>query len=233
MKIENTPGAYGWLAGLLVLLLAAVANASCTHASPLMSRSLADRYVEAVEISAMCVQDDGNGGGAIVGWGGSGVIVSRTRILTAAHVAATHGMFCVFSATTIDGKERMIQPAVVLPDFDLASMTILDDEEPFDFSPLAYGVKPTLGDTVCAAVAVPWRGHKCGEVQPDSTPPGDIKFFVVVEPGNSGSGLYNARGELVGIVTHRFFCNQSKQTCGGKAASLDGHVDELLGRIPA
>lgn len=232
MKIENSPGSYGFLAGL-VLLLAVVANVSCAHSSPLTSRGLAERYIEAVEISAVCIQDDGAGGGAIVGRGGSGVIVSRTRILTAAHVAASHGMFCVYSATTIDGKERMIQPAVELPDLDLAAMTILDGEAPFDFSPLAYGGKPMLGDTVCAAVAVPWRGHKCGEVQPDSTAPGDIKFIIVVEPGNSGSGVYNARGELIGIVTHRFFCSQSRQTCGGKAASLEGHVDALLGRIPA
>ena len=229
MKIENKPSAYGFLAGLLVLLLAAFANASCAHASPLTSRGLTARYAEAVEISAVCVREDG----AIGGWSGSGVIVSRTRILTAAHVAGSRGAFCVFSTKTIDGTERMVQPAVVLPDLDIASMTILDGETPFDFSPLAYGARPSLGDTVCAATAVPWRGHKCGEVQPDSSTPGDIKFFVVVEPGNSGSGLYNAAGELVGIVTHRFFCGGSNQTCGGKAASLAGHVDELLERTPA
>lgn len=228
MRVQNTPGSFGFLAGLLVLLLAAVANASCAHSSKLTSRDVADRYIEAVEIGAMCVRADG----MIVGWNGSGVIVSRTRVLTAAHVADSRGMFCAFSAKTIDGKERMIQTDVSLPDLDLAAMTIFDDEVPFDFSPLAYGAKPLLGDNVCAAVANPWRGHKCGEVQPDASTPGDIKFLIVVEPGNSGSGVYNDAGELVGIVTHRFFCGGSNQTCGGKAASLEGHVDVLLGRKP-
>jgi S1-C subfamily serine protease len=227
MRIENKPSAWGWLAGLLVLLLGLAANASCAHTSVLTSRGVVSRYVEAVEIEAMCIQGTTTEG-ALVGWHGSGVIVSSTRVLTANHVVATRGMMCVFQVTSYDGAERLAMPAVVLPDFDLASLKLIENEKPFVPSPVGYGRVPDVGDTVCAATGNPWRGHKCAEVQPHGNLPGDIQMLIIVEPGNSGSGLYNTDGELVGIVTHRFSCGQSNQTCGGKAASLEGHIAELM-----
>lgn len=231
MRIKNDPTATGIAVALcwLAVMLGMIAfGGSCAHSSPLTSRGLVERYIEAVEIEAMCVQGNTTEG-ALVGWHGSGVIVSRTRVLTASHVANKPGIVCAFSATTIDGKMRMVQPAAFLPELDLASLEIVDGEKPFDASPVSYGAKPEVGDRVCAAVANPWRGHKCGEVQLPGNLPGDVQFLIIVEPGNSGSGVYNDAGELVGIVTHRFSCNQSTQTCGGKAASLEGHTRELLG----
>lgn len=227
MKVENTPGAYGFLAGLLVLLLGMFANTSCAHTSKLTSRGLTARYIDAVEIEAVCVKGS-TAEGMLVGWHGSGVVVSRTRVLTANHVANMRDMTCVFQTKTIDGRTRMMQPLAAMPSLDLASLELVDGEKPFDASPVAYGKVPEVGDRVCAATGNPWRGHKCGEVQLPGNLPGDVQFLIIVEPGNSGSGVYNDAGELIGIVTHKFTCSQSTQTCGGKAASLAGHVAELL-----
>jgi len=78
--------------------------------------------------------------------------------------------------------------------------------------------RPAPGDRVCHAAAFPTPGYNCGEVSKlecQSDPDGsgfncgtEVKpgsgFFhyrgAAGEPGNSGSGVYNTAGELIGVL---------------------------------
>ncbi len=226
---ETEPGAYGLLAGLAVLLLGLLANASCAHASKL-DPSPADvidaHYDAAVEITALCLLPDGRQ----VAWFGSGVIVDATHILTAGHVAETEGLSCVFTAELSNGKTHLVRPLHVLAssETDLASMEIVSFVETFPAQPVRYGPVPAPGEKVCTATAYPRREYKCGQVmRSKGSQPGDIRIDFVVEPGNSGSALYNERGELVGIVVHTYRNRGNGQYITGGATSLAGHRKEL------
>lgn len=226
--IENTGEAYGLLAGLAVLLLAAAAlNASCAHASKLDTFvDVKARYDAAVEITVSCITPTG-----IVHWSGSGVIVDEARILTAGHVAEVNPRdTCAFLVEDTAGKLYLMHPLVVLSSdtTDLATLETLSPTAKFKAPPVHYGAVPRLGDVVCSATAFPRREYKCGSVMMPSKPPGDIRINLVVEPGNSGSALYNARGELVGIVVHTYPNRGNGQYITGGASSLAGHLKELL-----
>jgi S1-C subfamily serine protease len=227
MRVENTPGSYGLFAGLFVFLLGLLVNVSCACAQHVTLKQVHDEYESAVKITATCVvvQDHTF---SITGWGGSGVIVDKRRIVTAGHVAQSEAnQMCSFVVTDYSGKDRLAAPLVIDETHDLASMVLGSDEPDFAAPYASFGGKPLLGSSVCASVAEPRRGRKCGEVQPYVDPPGDLVMDVVVEHGNSGSGLYDDRGALVGIVTHLVMCANG-QYCAGKAATLEGHVKDLL-----
>lgn len=224
---ETEPGAWGLLAGMIVLLLGLLVNASCAHASRLDPSGPDAHYDAAVEITALCALPDGRQ----VAWYGSGVIVDATHLLTAGHVAETEGLPCVFTAELSNGKTHLVRPLHVLAssDVDLATMEILSFVETFPAQPVRYGPAPRLGDGVCTATAHPRREYKCGQVmRSKGSQPGDIRINFVVEPGNSGSALYNARGELVGIVVHTYPNRGNGQYITGGATSLAGHLKELL-----
>ncbi len=228
--IENTGEAYGLLAGLAVLLLAAAAlNASCAHNASKLDTfvDVSARYDAALELTVTCVQPDGKR----ISWAGSGVIVSETMLLTAGHVAETEpGELCVYVAEDAAGNLYAVQPRVVLPSgsVDLASMELIAPSAKFKAAPVRFGAVPLLNEIVCSATAYPRREHKCGPVMKPKEPPGDIRMNMVVEPGNSGSGLYNMRGELVGIVVHTYPNRGNGQYITGGATSLAGHLKELF-----
>lgn len=230
MRVHNSPGSYGLLAALLVLLVGLVANASCMHASKLdpPTPEYEAYYDSAVEITAHCTAPDGQE----VGWFGSGVIISDTQLMTAAHVAETEGMVCSFVAEDVKGVTRLIYPVTVLESgkVDLAVMALISFEDRFADAPLVhFGPAPRIGDTVCTATAHPRREERCGMVmRPRANPPGDILMNMVVEPGNSGSGLYNMRGDLVGIVVHTYPNRGNGQFVAGGATSIAEHLPELL-----
>lgn len=229
MKVRNEPGACGFLAGLVVLFLGLLANASCARAAKpaAYTESLKASYDAAVEITAHCIEPDGT----TTGWMGSGVIVNETRLLTAGHVASTDpGEICSFVAEEADGTVHLVYPSVVLAPsaFDLASMELVSFTEKFHAQPVRFGPVPVLGEIVCSATAHPRREHHCGQVMKGKAPPGDIRIDMVVEPGNSGSALYNMKHELVGIVVHTYPNRGNGQYVTGGASSLAGHVQELL-----
>lgn len=219
MKIENEPWAYGFLAGLFVMFVGVLANASCTY---VRGRDPQIAFESTALITVVCL-----GGEQAAQMYGSGVIVDRQTILTAAHVATSPpGFFCVRTATMVTGKRYLLTAGKALPAFDLASLKLAVGE--FDPTyPVSYGDSPHFGAHVCAATAYPQHLWRCGETQTSTDPPGDVAHSIVVEPGNSGSGVYDERGRLVGIITHRWSCFNG-QLCGGKMASLAGHVKELL-----
>ena len=224
MKIETKPVAGALLAVLVYILLWTLifTQASCCSVGGARTANVYRAYERTVLIQITCLAPDMNG--VAVGFG-SGVIVAPNRILTAAHVAQA-GAICSFDVTGQDNKTRHMQPRTVLPDVDLASMLVTEGP-PFDVSPVLYGPKPLIGSTVCSASAFPNITRKCGDVLPYTRTPGDMRVLIVVEPGNSGSGLYDEDGRLVAIVVMRV-TGVSNQTFEGKAATLQNHLAELL-----
>lgn len=222
-RIQTRPGAYGLLAGLLVLLFGLVANASCVHVQ--YEPNYIGFYDAAVEITAHCT---GPRGEAL--WYGSGVVVDGTRLLTAAHVAEKEDPedVCSFIAEDSRGNIFLIAPLVTL-ESDLASMVLISPTKRFEAPAVRFGPVPKIGETVCTATAHPRREARCAMVtRPKAEPPGDIRIDMVVEPGNSGSGLYNMRGELVGIVVHTYPNRGNGQFVSAGATSLQTHLKELL-----
>lgn len=235
MRVHNHPAAYGFLAGAIVLILGLLVNAGCVHATMVTLPSsgapdaaLAGGYDAAVGITAHCVQANGRQ----IGWYGSGVIVDATHLITAGHVAELEspGDVCSFVAEDSAGRTHLVFPKVVLKstEIDLASMELVSFTERFHSQPVRFGSVPVLGDIVCAFTAFPRREHRCGQVMKPKAHPGDIRINMVVEPGNSGSALYNMRHELVGIVVHTYPNRDNGQFVTGGASSLQRYVAELF-----
>lgn len=223
MRIETKPWAGGFLAALLWLCFVAFAVLTSGCMRDVRGRDPGVAFESTVRITITCATADGQ---ALVGYG-SGVIVDDHTVLTAAHVAEDDpGMVCMRMATMVNGKSYILAPGKILHDRDLASMHLMLDA--FDPTyPAIFAKPPGYGERVCAMTAFPRFLWRCGDVQTGEDAPGDLSHTIVVEPGNSGSGVYDTRGRLVGIITHRWSCFNG-QLCGGKMATLDGYIKDLL-----
>ncbi len=220
MKIQNEPAAYGLLAGLIAFLLCMILVGGCVHEA--RGRDAEVALESSVRISILCA----DAGGGYLSFG-SGVVVNDHTILTAAHVAVDPpGKTCLRTAMMINGGTYLLAPGKALPARDLASL--VPALHPFAPTyPVVYGPPPVYGSRVCAMTAYPQFVWRCGETQLTAEPPGDLAHTIIVEGGNSGAGVYDTWGRLVGIVTHRWACSNG-QLCGGKLATLEGYVSELM-----
>lgn len=216
MRIENSPASYGWLAALVVLLAGLVLNASCLPRTP-GGRSAQIAFESAVLIEVHCATERGGSLGY-----GSGVIVNSTTVITAKHVA-THDGVCVYTALMSNLKRYVLYVDKLAKDADIATLRTFGTFAPS--YPITYGDDPPLGTRVCMQAAFPRWAYACGERAPSQA--GVLAFPILVEPGNSGSGLYDDRGRLVGIVTELVMCSNG-QICAGRAALLKEHLHELL-----
>ncbi len=222
MKIHNSPGAYGLLAGLLVLLLGLVANASCMPPSASAQRDPATALEQAVRIEATCFDKNG----ALAAFMGSGVIIDKHTIITAAHVATDpEGFVCARTATMVNDHVYEVHLGTALVNRDLGTLVSDTDFDPT--YPVVFGPAPEFGERVCAMTAYPMWLWRCGDAQLPTDPPGDRMHNIIVEPGNSGSGVYDGYGRLIGIITHRWSCSNG-QMCGGKFSTLEGFTSALL-----
>lgn len=156
---------------------------------------------------------------------GSGVVIAPNRVLTAAHVVRCRVMPELnvtydASAVVLDAGSGEVVARVVRYD-EGADIAVLEADVSRFYSPTPIGPVPNIGDQVCASTgSMPYYALKCGIVQPRYTSTdGDINFFTPIEPGNSGSGVYDYRGRLVGIVTRYGKCSNG-QICRGRATSL-------------
>jgi S1-C subfamily serine protease len=173
----------------------------------------------AVALSSWCVEASGfaRSNGA-----GSGVAVDRRRILTAYHVPRCDdsggGTPAVIVTDSAGGRHvgRLTEAQL---NRDLAIVTT-DDDLPSWFAG-EVGPRPEEGGQVCLVTAVPSRERKCGEVQEvNGDGSGDVQHDALTWPGNSGSAVYDARGRLIGIVSH-LRQGPNGQIIGGLFTSLE------------
>lgn len=169
-----------------------------TTASDEGARTVEAEYDAALVIEVKCA-------GITLGHG-SGVMVSPTEALTAGHVVA-FGNSCTYVAHTRDGDQHSMMLDVVVATVQLdgamdgigrLTMSALDVFDEYTAPPSVRAV-PALGQWVCTVTGRPDRMRKCGEVQPVGDD-GLVGVLAAFEPGNSGSGVYDTAGNLVGIA---------------------------------
>lgn len=227
MKIQNEPGAYGFLAGSLVFLIGLCAwDAGCAHyPRPVVpSRTTMQQEDADVRVITECGQ-------------GSGVLLDGTHVLTAFHVVncgtdtiQPAGLVVV---ETHDGTAYIVGSATAEPSKDIVRL---------DLTKPVPGIAPIkirharAGEALCASVAVPDRGFRCGHVGNigQARVIGDIEVNEAnLWFGNSGGGVYGDDGQLIGLVTRMAWCSRADElawkvwkvhpvhTCGGYLSSID------------
>jgi S1-C subfamily serine protease len=130
---------------------------------------------------------------------GSAVIVSELRALTAAHVVG-----CTVNGAALelaDGRMVQVEIEAVSTQLDVARLVA---KEPLGAPPLTVA-RVLEGDVVCVTSRSPAMARHCGEVVKAEENGGllEIVHRATTVSGNSGSGLYDRRGRLVGIVTRK------------------------------
>lgn len=158
----------------------------------------------AVEVGALCADGTGRGG--------SGVLLTGSTLVTALHVvncAVVPAGYLLapgitspvgIVVTTARGELRLARVTAISVDRDQARLEL--GEEIPDVVPPRIDAPPESGD-VCVVSASPSRSRSCGPVHVDP----DVRIDVRVETlarvvhGNSGSGVYDEHGALIGIAT--------------------------------
>jgi S1-C subfamily serine protease len=225
----------GRLTLALALLIAAVFAlllASCARCVPANDVSRADpvaagEYARTVRIEVSCIVTDTAqplGIKLSQSWG-SGVRVGGTTVLTAAHVVdcMSEGKSSSLLVEVVDsGNVRHLATVEASTPVDIARL----DVPGLEYMPPVVIVKAQRGERACGTFAVPEPGRRCGEVWENrALPPGDIHIDYVSEHGNSGGPLWDANGDLMGIVVYLHYCRgteDNKQVCTAGATALWG-----------
>lgn len=219
-------GVYVSLFGFFLVVISSCVGCLAGLRANEPARSMNQIREATVRITVVC--DNFPKGTASVG---TGVVVSDTEILTAAHVAdciirdvngtiVSNGKIGSIYAAQPDGIGRPMRLAFASVQSDVARLAISDDGVFYGAGGLRLAPAYS-GDRVCLSVGAPRRDVRCGEVEErfNGAPP-DLSISMPVEPGNSGSGLYDRKGRLVGIVTQRRRL-ENGQGSGGMATSMD------------
>lgn len=173
---------------------------------------------------------------ARVGWAGSGVAMGDRYVLTAAHVVPYACLYPGMIATFPDSTKYEMRVDAVLVDEDLARLVLVNPKESF---PRSFPVKVATarpGDHVCLTPGNPARGISCGRIKARTFGPkgrtADLLYDAPTIRGNSGSGLFNADGALVGIVVQWWKAEDGKTSLGGKATSIGGFGRRWIASTP-
>lgn len=188
----------------LLLFASCGAGAFRTATEPRVSE--ASQRARAVAIYFACPAPEHAGAG-------SGLFVGPNRVLTAAHVVSCLAPGAEFYVRDTFGTVRAAKIEWISPGADIALLEVAGD--PTDFHmPVIAPVEP--GSTVCIVAEIPTTTRQCGTVLGIRGQGGaNVAHTARVVPGNSGSGVYDMNGRLVGIVTH-------KTPVGGLFTSLAG-----------
>lgn len=213
-------------AALLGVIVGLLLSAGCcgqlaapSGPAPLAGRSVAEQAANAVLVTLECSTAEVRLFGR-----GSGTIIAPGTVLTAMHVASCSVGELSLGVIRADGTSAAAHVIWRDPVHDLALLA-------------AAGIVPigtvvhaftAVDQTVCAESAHPHRDRRCGKVtdrKPVAAPNGvlDIRATIDAVPGNSGAGLYDALGRLVGVVTNRTPCAADlSRWCGSLAVSQRG-----------
>jgi hypothetical protein len=226
--VQSEPWAFGFFAGILVLLTAAIAiESGCYMPSP---RWPVEQEQLAVEVNAFCVSSDPFGPTSthVSMLKGSGAILSARRILTVQHVVNCDYLFDGH-VEQAGGKRTRVRVVWQSKDLDLAVLEPVGADTFTDVD-VPTVAKPVIGMHICAQTSVPLRWRVCGKVDllDDLGTNSDVHFTGddetdKVEHGNSGSPMYDDYGHLVCAVT------RLSSKGGGWCTSVQPHR-ELLDR---
>lgn len=163
-----------------------------------VGRSYAEQIAATADITVACLDP-----GHVHIKGGSGVLVTDRRVVTASHVVTCNGETGVYVEFP-SGATLLARVAILDLEDDLAVLALA---EPVTMRRAIIGPRPGVGDDVCLSAGVPKREHPCGIITgyrdpTNSDTKGDVETSATIEPGNSGSGVYDGAGRLVGIVTY-------------------------------
>jgi S1-C subfamily serine protease len=203
--------------GALLIVGICLSSVCCTPNHPLPF-TVEHQVAAAADVQHYCVHV-GSDGMPINAEGhvGTGVAVAPNLVLTAGHLVTchVHGIHIdmpdsgeAFGSLLWFDRQR-----------DLAMVVVPEGALGTGYSTPAIA-SPMVGEMVCARVAEPNRGSVCGVViAVGGKPDGDVTFTGAIEHGNSGAGVYDSTGHLVGIVTELL------DTGGGRFVSL--HASDL------
>lgn len=201
---------FRWCAVTVVCGSIACGSIACgfpvTARDPRAAPLAGDQRARAVRVVVACSTPEGIGLRR-----GSGVVVGPGSVLTARHVVECPGGFpATVQVALLDGREFVTTLKLPPGDRDVAKLTV--HGTPFDRAVPRFG-HVELDSEVCAATAVPSRARPCGRVQ--SVDPGTLEVIadLVGDFGNSGSGVWDTRGRLVGILVKIMQCSYG-QVCG-------------------
>jgi len=163
------------------------------------------QFQGSVLVTAACFGDEPT-------WYGSGVIVSKDRVLTDEHVVKCPlGLTPKVWVNPGDGNlEAEVEVEIVKS--DIARLKMVTADLSGWFVPLSLGPPPPIGETVCWSALSPRPTYRCGTS--NGLNQGMIMVDGMVEHGNSGSGAYDEKGRLVGLVRATTMC-QNKTFCVG------------------
>lgn len=178
----------------------------------------------AVEIRTRCFDLDS---GKMRSYGGSGVGVDRNTVITAAHVSSPCLIPALIEVRRQSGDWIPAYVRKVSHRDDIAVLFVAGDLGAFH--KIAFAPVPPSGQ-ICMSVAAPARKRICGAVERKTALQVGWTFSHTANPtpGNSGSGVYDSKGRLVGILTQGKWCSpMKKKMCMGFASAIFGVRAEL------
>lgn len=199
-------GSWAFVAGLALLAMCCAPALSRIPAQP-------DQMSRAVELRVVCgsfanLLSDKPGKIGIAQGSGSGVVVGPHKILTASHVPTCNDTGDVSMTWARLGGAWV--PVTVarsyMPERDIAELYVPVNT---GFAPIAYRGSVMEHESLCAAFAFPMPHYDCGSFKGYREPVGGIEgiLAIPVVAGNSGSGLFDRQGALVGIIAAQALCH--------------------------
>lgn len=197
------------------LAVLSIALASCVSIIDLDSVEPPHEFVDAQSLKAVGVHVDC--GKDKDSFRGSGVIVDRHHIMTAWHIIEA----CPTGDITAALPDGSVIEATAWAALVGADLLILETD-----TDLGMGAQPIAdideGDITCMSAVYPERVMRCGHaiLVHKGTAMFNVWHSVTTLSGNSGAGVYDEFGSLVGIVTHDFKLHGKHQ--GGVFTTIFG-----------